>query len=51
MESDDNIDDDNGHGTHISGIIAAISNNNLGISGMSYNNRIKKIKKRFLYVR
>jgi len=33
--------DDNGHGTHISGVIAALVNNNLGISGISRENNVK----------
>ena len=33
--------DDNGHGTHVSGVIAALVNNNLGISGISRRNNVK----------
>lgn len=36
-------DDDNGHGTHVAGIIAA-RNNNLGTVGIAYNVRIMPIK-------
>jgi len=36
--------DDNGHGTHVAGIIAAITNNNLGISGCSWSGLIMPIK-------
>ncbi len=39
--SDSLIDDDNGHGTHVSGIIASETGNNIGISGISKNNKIK----------
>jgi subtilisin family serine protease len=36
--------DDNGHGTHIAGIIGALRNNSLGISGVSGNVRLMGIK-------
>ena len=36
-------DDDNGHGTHVAGIIAA-QNNNVGIVGIAYNVKIMPIK-------
>lgn len=38
-----NGDDDNGHGTHVAGIIAA-QNNNLGTVGIAYNVRIMPVK-------
>lgn len=40
----DNPLDDNGHGTHVAGIIAAIGNNNLGIIGVAPESRILSIK-------
>lgn len=36
--------DDNGHGTHIAGIISATRNNNKGIAGLSGNSQIMAIK-------
>lgn len=38
-----NGNDDNGHGTHVAGIIAA-QNNNLGTVGIAYNTKIMPIK-------
>lgn len=35
--------DDNGHGTHVAGIIAA-ENNNIGVTGIAYNCKIMPIK-------
>lgn len=36
--------DDNGHGTHVAGIISASTNNTIGIAGVSWNNKIMPIK-------
>lgn len=36
--------DDTGHGTHVAGTIGAVGNNNLGVSGVSWNARIMAIK-------
>ncbi|MCR8635006.1 S8 family peptidase [Paenibacillus radicis (ex Xue et al. 2023)] len=36
--------DDVGHGTHVAGVIGAIVNNNLGVAGMSWYNRVMPIK-------
>lgn len=38
-----NIDDDNGHGTHVSGIIAAL-NNDIGVVGVAPNAQIYSVK-------
>lgn len=42
--SDDNIQDNAGHGTHITGIIAAASNNKKGIAGMAPIAKIMPVK-------
>lgn len=36
--------DDNGHGTHVAGIVAASANNGIGIAGMAPNTKIMPIK-------
>lgn len=39
-----NVTDGHGHGTHVSGTIAAIANNNLGIAGVAPNAKILPVK-------
>ena len=41
---DNNPDDDNGHGTHVAGIIAARTNNLVGIASIAYNSMILPVK-------
>lgn len=36
--------DDNGHGTHVAGIINAVSNNGIGVAGMAWNVKILPVK-------
>ncbi|UJF33265.1 S8 family serine peptidase [Paenibacillus hexagrammi] len=36
--------DDNGHGTNVAGVIAAVRNNDIGIAGMAPNTKIMPIK-------
>ncbi len=39
-----NVTDDNGHGTHVAGIIAAIGNNTNGVVGVVWNAKIMPLK-------
>ena len=44
INEDNNPSDDNGHGTHVSGTIAAVGNNGVGVCGVSWSARILPIK-------
>ena len=39
-----NVMDDNGHGTHVAGIIGAVGNNGIGVAGVNWNTRIMALK-------
>src|SRR5690606_343864 len=36
--------DDNGHGTHVAGIIGAMSNNGVGVAGLNWNVQMMPVK-------
>ena len=44
VNSDFDPQDDNGHGTHVSGIAAAITNNSLGVAGISWGAKLMPLK-------
>jgi thermitase len=44
VNSDNNPTDDNGHGTETAGIIAAVSNNSIGVAGVNWNAKIMALK-------
>ena len=43
-DKDNNPADDNGHGTHVTGIIAAVGNNGIGVAGVAWNAKIMALK-------
>jgi len=42
--SSNNTQDDNGHGTHVAGIIGAITNNNKGVAGLNWSVKLMSVK-------
>ncbi len=44
VDNDNNPADLNGHGTHVAGIIGAVSNNARGITGITWNSRIMPLR-------
>lgn len=44
VNNDTDPDDDNGHGTHVAGIAAAITNNGIGIAGVAGGAKIMPVK-------
>lgn len=41
---DSNPDDENGHGTHVAGTIAAVSNNGTGVAGVAWNCKVVPLR-------
>jgi len=47
MEQDNNVEDENFHGTHVSGIAGAVGNNGTGVAGVCWNISILPIRAGF----
>ncbi|HOV17253.1 MAG TPA: S8 family serine peptidase [Candidatus Cloacimonadota bacterium] len=46
-EPDNDVTDENYHGTHVSGIIGAVTNNGIGVSGVCWNVKILPVRAGF----
>ena len=44
VNGDNNPTDDMGHGTHVSGTIAAVGNNGLGVAGVTWSTKVMPLK-------
>lgn len=44
IEDSDHPQDDNGHGTHVAGVVVARTNNVEGVAGMNWNSRVMPVK-------
>ncbi len=44
INSDDHPNDDEGHGTHVSGTVAQSTNNNIGVAGVAYRCALMPVK-------
>jgi thermitase len=44
INNNSNIQDNNGHGTNVTGILAAIGNNGTGVAGVDWNTRIMPLR-------
>ncbi|MCB5284125.1 MAG: S8 family serine peptidase [Candidatus Cloacimonetes bacterium] len=47
LDQDNDVEDENFHGTHVSGIVGAVGNNGIGVSGVCWNVKIMPIRAGF----
>ena len=44
VDEDTNPHDGNGHGTHVAGIVAAVTNNSVGVASLGWNTRVMPLR-------
>ncbi len=47
LDQDNDVEDENFHGTHVSGIVGAVGNNGVGVTGVCWNVKIMPIRAGF----